>query len=460
MRAAQQLARPSSRSPRPAPRWSTSRREPRRCSRPCRRRRATTPATCSAAFNGCAATTRSPRPARCCWRRRASRSGWTISTNGGSNGGCSPASCSTSSEFKLAYQVARDAATPANENYRAEHQFTAGWIALRFLHDPANRLAPLRPHRRRLTNPITLARAAIGKAAPPRRLAAKGGARPLSRRPRAIRPPITARSPAPAGLRRDRARAALPRTAAGAAPRSKSCALSKCSTPSTSAISSPPWSPISPTRRRTPARWRRSRRSPPDTTTPARCSCVGKTALGRGLPFEHYAFPDHRPAELQADRTRGRTAGRLFDRAAGKRVQSARRLERQRARPDAGDAGRRPLHRQEVQRRLRPEAAARTIRVYNVQIGTAELGDVINDIAAPTSWPSPPTMPAAPGEGVDRAVRRSARSEGRSGRLGRAHPVLGDAQLRAARDGEPAGLSRPLRQRSRLLIEADLRRGG
>ena len=36
-----------------------------------------------------------------------------------------------------AYKIVRDAATPTKENYRVEHEFTAGWIALRFLKDPA-----------------------------------------------------------------------------------------------------------------------------------------------------------------------------------------------------------------------------------------------------------------------------------------------------------------------------------
>ena len=52
-----------------------------------------------------------------------------------------------------------------------------------------------------------------------------------------------------------------------------------------------------------------------------------------------------------------------------------------------------------------------------------------------------------PREAVDREIRRSARCGCRSDRLGRAHPVLGDAQLRAARAREHAGLSRPARQR-------------
>ncbi len=36
-----------------------------------------------------------------------------------------------------AYKIVRDAAPPTKENFRVEHEFTAGWIALRFLKDPA-----------------------------------------------------------------------------------------------------------------------------------------------------------------------------------------------------------------------------------------------------------------------------------------------------------------------------------
>jgi soluble lytic murein transglycosylase len=37
---------------------------------------------------------------------------------------------------QLAYRVAREAVSPPRELYRGEHEFTAGWIALRFLNDP------------------------------------------------------------------------------------------------------------------------------------------------------------------------------------------------------------------------------------------------------------------------------------------------------------------------------------
>src|SRR5712672_4203260 len=40
-------------------------------------------------------------------------------------------------EHRNAYLIARDAALPARDIYKTEQEFTAGWIALRFLHDPA-----------------------------------------------------------------------------------------------------------------------------------------------------------------------------------------------------------------------------------------------------------------------------------------------------------------------------------
>jgi soluble lytic murein transglycosylase len=40
-------------------------------------------------------------------------------------------------EHRTAYLIARDAALPARDIYKTEQEFTAGWIALRFLNDPA-----------------------------------------------------------------------------------------------------------------------------------------------------------------------------------------------------------------------------------------------------------------------------------------------------------------------------------
>jgi soluble lytic murein transglycosylase len=62
-------------------------------------------------------------------------------------------------DAKTAYQVARNAAVPARDNYRVEHQFTAGWIALRFLNDPATAQTHFAKIAQGISNPISLARA-------------------------------------------------------------------------------------------------------------------------------------------------------------------------------------------------------------------------------------------------------------------------------------------------------------
>jgi soluble lytic murein transglycosylase len=60
---------------------------------------------------------------------------------------------------RLAYEVANAAALPKDENHRAERHFTAGWIALRFLHEPSAALSHFAHIAEGVTNPITLARA-------------------------------------------------------------------------------------------------------------------------------------------------------------------------------------------------------------------------------------------------------------------------------------------------------------
>ena len=100
-------------------------------------------------------------------------------------------------EHRTAYLIARDAALPARDIYKTEQEFTAGWIALRFLNDPA----VAAQHFARIgvgsVNPTALARAGYwqGRAAE-----AAGRARkpaPPTPRPRRNRPAITASWRAP-----------------------------------------------------------------------------------------------------------------------------------------------------------------------------------------------------------------------------------------------------------------------
>ena len=66
-----------------------------------------------------------------------------------------------------AYRVVRDAAIPSNPYYRSEYHFMAGWIALRFLNDPARAFTHFAHVDEGSSDPIVLARAAYwrGRAA-------------------------------------------------------------------------------------------------------------------------------------------------------------------------------------------------------------------------------------------------------------------------------------------------------
>ena len=62
-------------------------------------------------------------------------------------------------DARTAYAVVRNAAVPGKENYRAEREFTAGWIALRFLHQPALAERHFARVAEGNANPITISRA-------------------------------------------------------------------------------------------------------------------------------------------------------------------------------------------------------------------------------------------------------------------------------------------------------------
>src|SRR5258708_12689138 len=62
-------------------------------------------------------------------------------------------------ENRTAYLIARDAALPARDIYKTEQEFTAGWIALRFLTDPATAAQHFARIGVGSANPTALARA-------------------------------------------------------------------------------------------------------------------------------------------------------------------------------------------------------------------------------------------------------------------------------------------------------------
>ena len=62
-------------------------------------------------------------------------------------------------DAQTAYRIARDAPPPERGNHRVDQHFTAGWIALRFLHDPATAAAHFALIPKGTVNPHALARA-------------------------------------------------------------------------------------------------------------------------------------------------------------------------------------------------------------------------------------------------------------------------------------------------------------
>jgi peptidoglycan lytic transglycosylase len=62
-------------------------------------------------------------------------------------------------DAQSAYRIARDAAVPTQGNWRADKHFTAGWIALRFLHDPKTAAAHFARILEGTENPHAISRA-------------------------------------------------------------------------------------------------------------------------------------------------------------------------------------------------------------------------------------------------------------------------------------------------------------
>ena len=149
-------------------------------------------------------------------------------------------------KFQTAYDVIRPAAPPANEYYRADHHFMCGWIALRYLDDPATAARHFRHIDDGQDNPIVLARANYwrGRAAEAlgQKDAMRAGYEAAARYPTAYYGQL-----ARARLGRDQIelRAPSPALAAAAPPPTNACAPRRCSTRSANATSCSISSPIS-----------------------------------------------------------------------------------------------------------------------------------------------------------------------------------------------------------------------
>jgi len=362
-------------------------------------------------------------------------------------------------DFRTAYEVAAGAAAPTNENYRAEQQFTAGWIALRFLREPAVALPHFARIAEGITNPITLARAAYWQGRAAEALGQGQNARAY----------YDAAARYPTAYYGQLARARLGLDAADLRP--------------------PP---------EPPAEYRRLEAARvleilyaiderdlvasiaadladkvTDTGALAELAeiavrhndaratlLIGKIALGHGLPLEHYAFPafgvpNYRPIGPEVEPCVVYSIARQESAFNPRVVSSANALGLMQVTPDAGRATARKFNVAFDQRRLLDDP------VYNTQMGAAELGDDIAEFGGSyilafagynagrhraKEWIEQYGDPRSPKVDPIDWIERIPFSETRN----YVQRVIENMQVYRARIGND----------SRLLIEADLRRGG
>ena len=350
-------------------------------------------------------------------------------------------------EHRTAYLIARDAALPARDIYKTEQEFTAGWIALRFLTDPATAAQHFARIGVGSVNPTTLARAGYWQG----RTAEAAG---RSQEARAAYMAAAAQSTSYYG-QLARAKLGLPQIELNGVPTGRGRGIERLEIVRAVQL----LYELDERELAIPIFADMGDNGDPDALVglgelASRYSdargmlLLGKAALNRGLPFDFYAYPGDGDSAVQVDRAGNRAERRVRDRTAGKRLQSGRGLAGASLWADAGDAGCGPLCLQETRRHLRSQSAEdrsglqrRTgrRRTRRADRGLSRL--LHHDVCGLQCR-------ARQRQKMGRALWRSARSQGRRGRLGRIDPVLRDPQLRAADHGEFAGLSGAVRRRN------------
>jgi soluble lytic murein transglycosylase len=362
-------------------------------------------------------------------------------------------------DFKAAYAVASGGAAPVNENYRGEQQFTAGWIALRFLHEPAAALSHFARIADGVTNPITLARAYYwqGRAAEAlgRNQEARGYYETAARYPTAYYgqlararlgiDAVTLRAPPEPSAEHYRLEVARIFEILYAIDERDTIANMAADLGDKSADAAGLATLGEIAKRHNDAR----------TTL-----LIGKPALSHGLPLEHYAFPDFGVPDYQqigpeVERCVVYSIVRQESAFNGRVVSSANAIGLMQVTPAAGRDTAKRFNVSFDQHRLMADVA------YNAQLGTAELG---NDIASwrgsyilafvaynagprrAKEWIEQYGDPRNPKVDPIDWIERIPISETRN----YVQRVIENMQVYRARFGGD----------SRLLIEADLRRGG
>lgn len=281
-------------------------------------------------------------------------------------------------EARMAYEVANGAAAPVNENYRGEQHFTAGWIALRFLREPAAALSHFARIADGVVNPITLARSFYWQGRSAESLGREQDARALyeaaARYPTAYYGQLAR---ARLGLNEVTLRA-LPEPPAARQPLElarvfeilyaideRDLVASMAADLGDKANDMPALATLA----EIAARHGDARAT----------LLIGKPALGHGYPFERYAFPDfgvpdYRQIGPEVERCVVFSIVRQESAFNPRVVSSANAIGLMQVTPAAGRDTAKRFNVTFDQRRLSTDV------VYNAQLGTAELG---NDIA---SW--------------------------------------------------------------------------
>jgi soluble lytic murein transglycosylase len=283
-------------------------------------------------------------------------------------------------DARTAYQIVRDAATPAKENYRIDREFTAGWIALRFLKDPALAAQHFARMTQGVTNPISLARAGYWR----------GRAAEAAGRPQEARSYYEAAARYSTAYYGQIARAKLGMTDVPLAPLPlpappKRAALAQIEVVRAAEILYavgerdlivPMMADLG--ERTTDAGTLAALAELAAHNNDARSAMlVGKTALGRGYAFDRYAFPTfglprYAPIAPEVERAVVYAIARQESAFNPRDVSRANALGLMQVTPEAGQHIARKFNVRYDQRRLMNDD------IYNVQIGAAELYENIS----------------------------------------------------------------------------------
>jgi soluble lytic murein transglycosylase len=279
-------------------------------------------------------------------------------------------------DAKLAYRITSEAAAPSKDNYRAEHHFTAGWIALRFLNDPHTAMGHFARIAHGNDNPISKARGAYWQ----------GRAAEALGRPAEARQHYEEGSRYPTAYYGQLARAKLGHTEIGLRepPRPAFAGRNDLVRAVEILYALGERDLIIPMMADVADRTQDggTLRALADLTARYNDArgmlLLGKGALARGLPFDHYAFPtlgvpEYTPVGPAVEPSVVYSIVRQESQFNPKTVSSANALGLMQVTPDAGRYVAKKYSVAFDQKRLLHDS------VYNTQMGSAELGGVIQD---------------------------------------------------------------------------------